>query len=94
MTSKELFKKIVEEDVVVFTKEDFNIILKDLEELKELKELMGTPVQDIMKKLKEFEKVKSFVINRTVFYDNGCCLDEYIYYDSEIGTIFKKWNEE
>ena len=67
---------------------------QDLEEYERLKELMGTPIQELMNKLKELEKVKSFVLNYTAFYENGCCLDEYIYYDSEIGTLFKKWNEE
>ena len=70
------------------------LIKKDLEELENLKKIIGTPIQELMNKLKELETVKSFVVDYTAFYDTGCCLDEYIYYDSEIGRLFKKWNEE
>ena len=75
-------------------REYYNKIADDLEEYEELKKIMGTPIQELMKQLKELKTVKDFVINYTAFYDTGCCLDEYIYYDSEIGTLFKKWNDE
>lgn len=108
MTSKEDLKKLkdafltikqewLEDSNVKLTewqKNVFDSIKKDLEEYEGLKNLMGTPIQELMNKLKELETVKAFVLNYTAFYDNGCCLDEYIYYDSEIGTLFKKWNDE
>ena len=47
-----------------------SIIEKDLEELKELKIIMGTPIQDIMKKLKVLEILKRTKLDVWNFYHN------------------------
>lgn len=97
MTSKELneiLNKTRKTPNIYFTEEQVKKMIIDLEEYERLKELMGTPIQELMKKLKELEEVKEFVVDRTAFYDTGCCLDEYIYYDTNIGTIFLKWSKE
>lgn len=70
MTSKEAIKNIKEKSKMMtkqglcfygYVKEDLNTIEKDLEELAELKKLMGTPIQDIMKRLKVLEILKEHI---------------------------------
>ena len=69
MTSKErceaLMEYIVEENQGYFDKErignDLTAILIDLEDYEKLKNLMGTPIQDIMKRLKILEIMTEFL---------------------------------
>lgn len=60
----------------------YNQVLKDLEELEELKKIMGTPIQDIMKRLKVLDIIQNYAIK----YDNCVCIDA-IFYDEEV----KEW---
>lgn len=57
----------------------YNQVLKDLEELEELKKIMGTPIQDIMKRLKVLDIIQNYAIK----YDNCVCISS-IFYDKEV----------
>lgn len=54
-------------------KEAYNQVLKDLEDYEELKELMGTPIQDIMKKLKVLEILKEYLTPHII---EELCIEE------------------
>ena len=62
MISKEALEMIRSVDGSISAKQTINeccnIIQKDLEDYEELKNLMGTPIQDIMKRLKTLEALK------------------------------------
>lgn len=67
-----------------------NLIEKDLEELDELKKILGTPIQEIMKKLKELETIKKWFIDSTMDYrdyDNTLFVDTFIRKDEPIFQI-------
>ena len=52
-------------ETIVLYEEDikqYNQVLKALEELEELKKIMGTPIQDIMKRLKVLEIFKKILM--------------------------------
>lgn len=48
----------------------------------------------IKQAIEEYIIIKQFVLERTAFYDNGMCLDEYIYDEEPIAKIFRKWEKE
>ena len=54
--------------------------IKQLEsKIKEYENLMGTPIQDIMKRLKVLDIIQNYAIK----YDNCVCIDA-IFYDEEV----------
>lgn len=53
---------LTDEKYIDFDEEQiFSDLEKDLEELEELKKIMGTPIQDIMKRLKILEIIKPYI---------------------------------
>ena len=96
MTSKEAIEQLRKYNSVGLCgdKTLFEPIEKDLEDYEELLKIMGTPIEKIMKKLKYLEIIKKFVLERTAFYDNGMCLDEYIYDCEPVAKIFREWERE
>lgn len=67
------FQELAEQCKEDITK--YNQILKDLDELEKLKNLMGTPIQDIMKRLKRLEK-QDKILERFMFYSERKKLGE------------------
>lgn len=49
------------------TRPELELIKKDLEELEELKKIMGTPIQDIMKKLKVLNILQMAAVRDELF---------------------------
>ena len=59
MTNKELFIHCVEKRNGIFLEREKRQIIEDLEELEEYRKIMGTPIQDIRKRLKALEILKN-----------------------------------
>lgn len=82
MTNKEFIKRLKNIDMIYKTDENGNVseiiscgetyenhfkqLEKDLEDYEELKKLMGTPIQDIMKRLKVLEIFKKILLLKIV----------------------------
>lgn len=62
------FQELAEQCKEDITK--YNQILKDLDELEKLKNLMGTPIQDIMKRLKILEIIKKWSFLDTFYKED------------------------
>lgn len=96
MVSKELLKRIDERDYLTERehREFLDKLNKDLEEYEEIKKLMGTPIQDIMKKLKVLEIIKKWFMEYTIDYskiDNTFFVDTFIRDDEPIFKILEEW---
>lgn len=78
-------------------REAFRVIEKSLDELEELKKLMGTPIQDIMKRLKILEEIrnsfkveKEETINKNYYWLIGKKKPHYSYMITK--EQYDKWN--
>lgn len=71
--------------------EQYNQVLKDLDELEELKKIMGTPIQDIMKRLKVLDQLKEILsmdyLVRVYDYEMAKRLQTYL----KSNDIVKEW---
>lgn len=61
----------------------YNQVLKDLEELEELKKIMGTPIQDISKKLKNLEYYENEQYKHWNIFFNGAKLEYLLYLEKK-----------
>ncbi len=78
MPNKELLRRIDERDYLTERehREFLDRLNKDLEDYEELKKIMGTPIQDIMKRLKILDilKNRSYIIwvEKDILYSGRC----------------------
>ena len=48
----------------------------------------------IKKDLEELKTIKEFIMDHIDLYDNGMCLDEYIYNSEPVAKIIRRWEDE
>ena len=58
-------------------------VLKDLDELEELKKIMGTPIQDIMEKLRKLEYYENEKYKHWNIFFNGAKLEYLLYLEQK-----------
>lgn len=75
-------------------KKEIEIIEKDLDKLEQYEAIFKEPLKNIRERLEDLKTIKEFIMERIALYDNGMCLDEYIYNSEPVAKIIRKWENE